>query len=92
MAKKNKFLFKKGDTVRIKAMKGICEYLHGLTGPVYKVPIRRAIKKRTVKSNWNPVTIGWENIYFIDLSAHSNRDLDSGNKKFQFPERMLTLI
>ena len=90
--KKNPFKFKKGDIVRIKAMKGISEYLHNLTGPIYKAPIRRSIKRRTEESNYNPVIVAWDNIYRVDLSAHSNWDLDRGNKKFQLSEDMIEKI
>ena len=81
----------KGSIVKIKPLSEIAEYLHNLEGRVIKVKTQ-AIMKRTEKSGWNPVKVGQELICTVDLSAHSNRDLDKSlSKKFQLPERMLTL-
>jgi hypothetical protein len=83
-------MINKGDTVRIKAMEGIADYLHNLDGKVVRVKVEPIIK-RTTKSNWNPVKVGTERVCTVDLRHHSNPDLDTSmSKKFQLPEGMLT--
>ena len=83
----------KGDIVRIKAMEGVSEYLHGLDGKVLKVKVQ-PIRKRTVKSNWNPVKVGSQRVLTVDLKAHNHipEIADSMSKKFQLPESMLEKV
>ena len=87
-------MINKGDIVRIKPMEGVSEYLHGLDGEVVSKPIVRAVMKRTVKSNWNPVKVGSERICTIDLSKHTNvREIaDSISKKMRLPEIILEKV
>lgn len=87
-------MINKGDRVRIKAIEGVSEYLHGLDGVVVVKPKERAIRKRTVKSNWNPVKVGSERICVIDLSAHNHISeiSNSISKKMQLPETILEKV
>ena len=92
MAKKNPYKYKKGDIVKVNAMEGISEYLHGLEGPIYLAPKREKVTKRTKKSNWNPRVIAWNNIYYIDFTDQGIPKRETTNPKFQLPEHMITLV
>jgi len=79
---------KKRRIVKVKAMKGIAEYLHNLTGPVLKAR-KEPLMKRMPPHN-DPKRIGTITKFLVDLSAHSNTDLDTSmSKKFWFEADMI---
>ncbi len=85
-------MIQKKSCVKIKPLGTICEYLHGLSGFVVKTR-KKIITKRTYESNWNPVKVGETTEYCVDLSAHSNRELDTSMpKQFWFEAEQLTEV
>ena len=76
--------------VKIKAIPGICSYLHNLTGPILKARKQPVIKRMPPYNN--PRRIGTTTEFLVDLSAHSNPDLEPGSKRFWLESTMITRI
>jgi len=83
-------MIQKGMRVKIKSSGKICDYLHGLDGIIIREK-KKVLTKRTYESNYYPVKVGQTIEFLVDLSEHSNRELDTSmSKKFWFEEKHLS--
>lgn len=79
-------MIKKNDRykVKVRAIVGISEYLHGLVGIVVDAK-KESIFKRLKSHGWNPVKIGSQTIFLVDFNQNRSKKLDpKSSKKFWF--------